>query len=289
VTAIDTAARVSRRSWGSGALRGSWLMIACYAVFATVIVCAVAGEVIVARPPDAQDLLLGVTPPGEAGVLGTDDLGRDVLSRTIVGARTALIGPAVVAIGAMVLGTVLGLVAGFRGGRSDSLIMRVVDLVASVPALLAAIVSVGILGGGYWIGIALLVVLGIPGDTRIVRAGTLAQRNLPYVEAATTLGLPRWRVMVRHIWPNIWPVVVANTFLSFSFALVNISALSFLGIGVEPGTPDWGLMLAESRRLISENPMAAVAPALALAVTSMSANLIGDDLFERLSNRGRAR
>lgn len=228
-------------------------------------------------------------PPSFDHLLGTDDLGRDVFSRTIVGARTAVVGPILIALGAMIIGNALGLLAGYKGGLIDSVIMRWVDLMWALPGLLVAIVVVGVLGGGYYLSVALLILLTAPYDTRIVRGATLEQRALPYVEAARTLGLSSRRIMVRHIWPNVLPLVVANTFLNFAFSLVTLSALSFLGLGVGPGTPDWGRMLAESQTLLFDNPAAALAPGGMIVITAASMNLIGDWLYERLSDRGRAR
>jgi peptide/nickel transport system permease protein len=155
--------------------------------------------------------------------------------------------------------------------------------------LLVAIVLVGIFGGGYFVAVALLVVLYSPVDTRIVRSATLAQRNLPYVEAARVIGLSSRRIMLAHIWPNVLPLAVANAFLTFAFSLVSLSALSFLGLGVGPGTPDWGRMLSDSRTLLFDNPWSALAPGIALVLTAASVNIVGDWLFERLSDRGKLR
>jgi peptide/nickel transport system permease protein len=250
---------------------------------------AVFGYVVAPVDPHAQDLDASLVGPGGRFWLGTDDLGRDIFSRTLVGARTALVGPILIALGAALIGNVLGLVAGYRGGLADTIVMRTVDLMYALPALLVAVVVGGVLGGGYWIAVAILVVLFSPYDARLVRGATLEQRPLPYVEAARTLGLSQPRIMLRHIWPNLLPLVVANTFLNFAFALVTLAGLSFIGIGVDPGTPDWGRMLAESRTLLFDNPWAALAPGAMLVLTAVSMNLVGDWLYERLSDRGRAR
>jgi peptide/nickel transport system permease protein len=261
----------------------------CFAFVFVVAVCAAFGPLIAPKDPNAQELLIGVTPPNSEYWFGTDDLGRDVFSRTIVGARTAVIGPILIALGAMLIGNALGLFAGYRGGRVDWGIMRWVDLMYALPGLLVAVVVVGVLGGGYFLAVGLLVILTAPYDTRIVRGATLEQRGLPYVEAARTLGLSGRRITTRHIWPNVLPLVIANTFLTFAFSLVALSSLSFLGLGVGPDTPDWGRMLSESRTLLFDNPAAALAPAIMIVLTAASMNLIGDWLYEWLSDRGRAR
>ena len=252
---------------------------------AVAIVCAAFGRQIAPYPPNQQDLVLGDSPPSSEHWAGTDLLGRDVLSRTIVGARTALVGPAVVAVGAFAIATILGLSAGYIGGATDSLVMRWVDFMFALPGPLIAIVVVGVVGGGFWTAVAVLVVLFTAPDTRIVRSAVLEQRPLPYIEAARTLGIPRRRIMFRHIFPNILPLIAAYVVLDFAFALVSLAGLSFLGLGVPPGTPDWGRMLFENRTILLTNPMAALLPAAAIVVTAASINIIGDWTYERMSTR----
>jgi peptide/nickel transport system permease protein len=259
-----------------------WIAMAFVAM---AIVCAAFGRQIAPYPPNQQDLLLGDSPPSAEHWAGTDLLGRDVLSRTIVGARTALIGPAVVAAGAFAIATILGLWGGYVGGATDSLVMRWVDFMFALPGPLIAIVIVGVVGGGFWTAVAVLVVLFTAPDTRIVRSAVLEQRPLPYIEAARTLGIPRRRIMFRHIFPNILPLIAAYVVLDFAFALVSLAALSFLGLGVPPGTPDWGRMLFENRTILLTNPMAALLPAAAIVVTAASINIIGDWTYERMSAR----
>jgi peptide/nickel transport system permease protein len=254
---------------------------------AMVVVWAVAGVQLAPHNPETQDLTASLQPAGGSHLLGTDDFGRDVFSRVMAGARTALVGPLVIAIGAMLIGSFFGLMAGYRGGRTDSAVMRVVEFIYSIPALLVAIVVAGVLGGGYWMAVGLLTILFAPNDTRLIRAATLEQRPRPYVEAAQALGLSDRRVMLRHIWPNVLPVIVANSFLTFAFALVSIAGLAFVGIGVDPSTPDWGRMLYDGRELIFQNPWTAIAPALMIVLTALSMNLLGDWVFEIMSDRGR--
>ena len=259
-----------------------WIAMAFVAM---AIVCAAFGRQIAPYPPNEQDLLLGDSPPSAEHWAGTDLLGRDVLSRTIVGARTALVGPAVVAAGAFAIATILGLWGGYVGGATDSLVMRWVDFMFALPGPLIAIVIVGVVGGGFWTAVAVLVVLFTAPDTRIVRSAVLEQRPLPYIEAARTLGIPRRRIMFRHIFPNILPLIAAYVVLDFAFALVSLAALSFLGLGVPPGTPDWGRMLFENRTILLTNPMAALLPAAAIVVTAACINIIGDWTYERMSTR----
>jgi len=255
------------------------------AFVAGAIVCAAFGPQIAPYPANEQNLLLGDTPPSAEHWAGTDLLGRDVLSRTIVGARTAIVGPAIVAAGAFAIATILGLLAGYVGGMADSVVMRWVDFMFALPGPLIAIVIVGVVGGGFWTAVVVLVVLFTAPDTRIVRSAVLEQRPLPYIEAARTLGISRRRIMFRHIFPNILPLIAAYVVLDFAFALVSLAALSFLGLGVPPGTPDWGRMLFENRTLLLTNPMAALLPAAAIVITAGSINIIGDWTYERMSAR----
>jgi peptide/nickel transport system permease protein len=278
---VDAGVRRARRR------RPPLLVLLSMVVLAVVVVWAVAGAQLAPHDPMAQNLALSIQPAGEGHLLGTDEFGRDVLSRVMAGARTALVGPIAIAVGAMLIGSVLGLLAGYRGGRTDAAIMRVVELIYSIPALLVVIVVAGVLGGGYLMAVVLLTILTAPNDTRLIRAATLEQRPRPYVEAAEALGLSDRRVMVRHIWPNVLPVIVANTFLTFAFALIGLAGLSFVGIGVDPNTPDWGRMLYDGRELIFQNPWTAIAPAIAIVLTALSMNLLGDWVFETMSDRGR--
>jgi len=287
ITAPDTGVLVSPRK--RGRRRPSVLILLSFLIVVLVVACALFGSLLAPFEANAQNLIVATQAPSAHHLLGTDDFGRDILSRIIVGARAAVIGPALIAVGALIIGNALGLVAGYFGGRVDYFIMRLADLVWALPGLLIAIVVVGVIGGGYYIAVVVLVVLTFPIDARIVRGAVLQQRNMPYVEAAETLGIARSRIMLRHIWPNVLPLVVANTFLNFAFSLVALSALSFLGLGVPLNTPDWGGMLAQNLSLIQQNAMACLAPAIALVLTAVSMNLIGDWSYERLSDRGRAR
>lgn len=258
-------------------------------VVALVVLCALFGQIVAPYPAAAQDLANTLAGPSLSHLLGTDDLGRDVFSRIIVGARSALIGPLIISLGAMIIGTVLGLTAGYRGGWFESLVMRWVDLMFAVPQLLIAIVVVGVLQGTYWEAVLVLIVLTAPADTRLLRGATVAQRNLPYVEALRVVGVPSRRILVGHVWPTLMPLTVAQTFLNFATSIVTLASLSFLGLGVAPGAADWGRMLAEGRDLVAVNPWAAIGPGLAIALTAASMNIVGDWLLEKLGARGKAR
>jgi peptide/nickel transport system permease protein len=252
---------------------------------AVAIVLAAFGRQLAPYAANQQQLLVGDGPPSAEHWAGTDLLGRDVLSRTMVGARSALIGPAVVAAGAFAIATILGLLSGYLGRFTDSVVMRWVDFMFALPGPLIAIVVVGVVGGGYWTAVAVLVILFTAPDTRIVRSAVLEQRPLPYIEAARTLGIPRRRIMFLHILPNILPILAAYVVLDFAFALVSLAGLSFLGLGVSPGAPDWGRMLFENRSILYTNPMASLLPAATIVITAGSINIVGDWIYERTAAR----
>jgi peptide/nickel transport system permease protein len=255
------------------------------ALLALLVIFAIFGSAITPHDPDEQRLFVGDTTPSAEFWAGTDLLGRDVASRSIVGARTALVGALVISVGAFAIATVLGLLSGYQGGATDAVVMRGTDLMLALPALLIAIVVVGIIGGGFWVAVLVLILLFAAPDTRIVRSAVLEQRPLPYVEAARTLGVSKPRIMFGHILPNILPIILAYVVLDFAFALVSLAGLSFLGLGVAPGAADWGRMLAENKGLLFSNPWAAVVPAVLIILTAAAMNLVGDWMYDRFSLR----
>lgn len=232
--------------------------------------------------PMHQDILsgdLGVGAPGH--LLGTDHLGRDILHMAIGGARSALLGPLVIALGSMTIGILLGTLAGYRRGWVDFGISRWTDLLLSLPAILLAIVVAGILGAGYWVTVALLLVLFSPSDVRLVRAGILEQAPRPYVESARMLGLSSARIMYRHLLPNIGTLVLANLLLDYAMAVVSMSSLSFIGIGVGPGNADWGRQLADGQSFLFTNPAGVLVPSVLIVAVACSVSLLGDAVGAR--------
>lgn len=238
-------------------------------------------------PATEQSILDALLPPGSPGhPFGTDELGRDILLLTLAGTGSAVTGPTVIALGSMTLAVLFGTLAGYIGGVIDGVIGRIVDVLLSLPVMLLAIVVAGIFGAGYWVTVALLVILFCPSDIRIVRAGVTEQVPRPYVEAAQMLSLSPIRIMYRHIVPNVWPLILTNLLLNLGIALVTLSSLSFLGIGVAPGTPDWGRQIADGRSVMGDNPAMLLVPALLIVFVTMAINLLGDHLGERLRERG---
>lgn len=269
-------------------LRPPVLIIAAIAIIVFALFTAAFGPML-APNAGKQELLDSMLPPGSAGhPLGTDQLGRDILQLAIAGTRTAVVGPLIIAFGSCVLGVLLGTLAGYRRGWVDAFISRWADLLLALPVVLVAIVVVGILGSGYWLSIALLIVLFSPSDTRIVRSAVLEESSRPYIEAARVAGIGGTRIMFFHILPNVLRMAVTNLLLNTAFALVALSSLSFLGLGIEPGAADWGRQLADGWAIMGQNPAAVITPALLIIAVACAVNLLGDWLSERFEERGNA-
>lgn len=273
--------RVRLRSVPPLFLTISWIVVSA------IVLLALFGPLVEPFNPKDQSLLDTNAAPSGAHWLGTDALGRDILSRIIAGADSAITGPLIVAFTGMLAGSGLGILSGYMGGVVDMVIQRLVDFMFALPGLLIAIVIVGVVGGGYWLAVLVLSILNVSGGVRLIRGAALEQRALPYVEAARTLGIPRWRIMYLHIWRNISPIVFANAALDFALALVALSSLSYLGLGSQPGEAEWGRMLSENQSLLFSNPAGVLAPALAIVLFATSVTIIGDWVYDRFSYGGR--
>lgn len=263
-----------------------WSLLVSAGALALIAIMAIA-SVFLQEAASKQSILDSLLPPGSPGhLLGTDELGRDVLLFTIAGTGSAIFGPVVIATGSMAVAIFLGTVAAYLRGGFDWVVGRGVDLLLSLPVMLVAIVVAGIFGAGYWVTVLMLIALFSPSDIRIIRAGVTEQAPRPYVEAAQMLSLSRWRIMFRHIVPNIWPLILTNFMLNLAIALVTLSSLSFLGIGVAPGTADWGRQITDGREIFSDNPAMLLTPTTLIVVTAMAINFLGDQLGERVRQWG---
>ncbi|SPT54818.1 ABC transporter permease [Schaalia odontolytica] len=274
--ALSFSPRALGRGIGSSTRKIPGSVVLSVAVLVVVAICVVFPSVLVPGALD-QNLALGVSPAGTAGhLLGTDKVGRDVLALTVAGARSAIVGPIVIAVGSMVAGLIFGMSAAWRGGLWDACVSRSCEVLLSLPVTLLAIVVAGVIGGSYWVTVGVLIVLFAPSDVRMIRSATLAQKPQPYIEATRVLGLSGPRILAVHILPNITPIVWANLFVNIAFALVSLSGLSYLGLGVGAQDADWGRQLADGRVLLSQNPAASVTAGLAIIVTATAINIAGD-------------
>ncbi|WP_063740204.1 ABC transporter permease [Amycolatopsis jejuensis] len=262
------------------------LVVLSVAFTGIVVVLAIAGNWLTPYDVQAQDVVLGSTGPSGAHWLGTDTLGRDILSMVIAGTRTAVLGPLCLACAAVLLGSTLGIVAAYRGGFVDGIANRFADFMYAVPGTLVVIVVAGVVGGGYWIAVALMTVLALPVEIRLCRSAALVQVRLPYIEAARTLGLSGPRILFHHVLPNILPTVVATFLLDFVAGLVGLSGLAYLGLGAPPGSPDWGSLLSDGQALLTVNPWLTLAPGVMIVLTATSVTLLGDWLYDRSERKG---
>ncbi|RLC99207.1 MAG: ABC transporter permease [Chloroflexi bacterium] len=235
--------------------------------------------------PMAADTTQTLLPPGTDRLLGTDLLGRDVMTRLLWGGRWTLEMGLTALTMAVGLGLPTGLIAGFFGGRIEAVLMRLVDALLAFPGLLLAMAIVALLGPGVN-SVALAVgIAAAPAYARIARSATLEVRTRPYIEAAQSVGCSEWRIMARHILPNAAATLTAFAATQLGWVLLNGAALNFLGLGAPPGTPEWGAMLAEGRGYLRDAPWVSTFPGLALTLTVLAANLVGDGLQEALRPR----
>lgn len=228
------------------------------------------------------DMTVSMQGPSMAHWFGTDDMGRDILSRLLIGARYSL-GMGVLGVFfALIFGTIVGSIAGYFGGKTDNLIMRALDIIQSMPAMVMVIVLSALLGPGYFNTILALAIGGVPGYARMLRAQMLQVRGSEYIEAAQSINCSKLRIIAVHLVPNSFSPLVVSATMGIASTIVSAAGLSFLGLGVQPPAPEWGAMLSSSRQFIRACPHMVIFPGLAIAVTVLAINLMGDGLRDAL-------
>ncbi len=241
--------------------------------------------VILPYTPDTDDLNAVLHPPTLAHPFGTDQLGRDILTRVVYGGRISLmIGVLAVGVSAL-LGVPLGVVSGFYGGLADVVIQRVVDVLLAFPGFLLALTLISVLGVGLPNVVISVGIASVPVYVRLVRGVTLSVREQTYVESARAAGLPDWVIMLRHVLPNTAAPIIVQSSLQLGTAILTAAGLGFLGLGVSPPTPEWGTMLGEAQTYLLTSWYIATFPGVAIFLAVMAFNLVGDGLRDALDPR----
>lgn len=235
--------------------------------------------------PLAQDIMSRLTAPSGAHWFGTDELGRDILARTVYGARTSLFSAAGAVVIASFVGVPIGLIAGFFGGWRDAILMRVIDVMLALPAILFAMALIAVLGRSQLTALVAVGVVGIPSFARITRAQVLSLRKREYVTAVESMGGSSFYAMFRTVLPNSWSPILVQIVILSSIAILLEAALAFLGIGVPPPTPSWGEMLRTGKSFLRDAPHYAILPGVILTMTILSLDTLGRVLARVLEDR----
>lgn len=271
--------RFARRLW-----RSKMALIGTVFLFVIVVACLLA-PVLTTQSPNTQNLLLQLAPPSAGHPLGMDELGRDEFSRMLFGGQISLFIGVFGSVAGMVIGVLVGALAGFLGGWFDEVVMRVIDIMLAFPGILLAILIAAVLGASLGTVLIALTVWWTPGFARIVRGGVIQTRQNDYVQAAVALGASRGRVLFRHVLPNNLASIIVYFTLSVASSILTAAALSFLGLGVQPPTAEWGAMVYSGSGYLQQDPSLVLYPGLAIFVTVMSINLLGDVLRDVLDPR----
>lgn len=230
----------------------------------------------------AMDIMAIQQGPSSAHLLGTDELGRDILSRILYGGRYSITMGLLSVLISTSVGMTIGAIAGYFGGWVDNIIMRLLDIIQSLPAMLLTIVISAALGSGYFNTILALSVNGLPAVARMLRANMMKERDNEYIEAAVSINCSKFRIITSHLVPNSLSANIVQATMGVANMIVMAASLSFIGLGVQPPTPEWGAMLSGARQFIRQCPHMVIAPGMAIAITILALNLMGDGLRDAL-------
>lgn len=237
--------------------------------------------------PYAQNLLDAQKPPSSAHPLGTDRYGRDMLSRVIMGSTTSIFATLILVSVVTIVGTIIGIICGWQGGKTDTILMRISDLFLAFPGLVFALAVAGVLGGGVQNAIIALGAISWPKFARLARGLTLAQKNSSYVMAARLSGSSTWKILLGHILPNIAGQILVTSVLDIGTMMMELAGLSFLGLGVKPPMAEWGSMISDGRVMLQTAPWMVLAPGGAIFITVLIFNLLGDTVRDYLDPKQR--
>ncbi|MGW0561500.1 ABC transporter permease [Streptomyces sp. NPDC003016] len=275
-------ARTPRAGGRTGRPR-DYVTLGAGCVVALFVLLAVLGPLVAPHDPNAVDPFDVNAGPSGAHLLGTDDTGRDILSRIVCGTRSSLAAPAVVILVSTTLGTLLALTAAWAGGWPDRFVSGALDVIFGFPGLIMAVLAAAVFGAGLAAPVVALSIAYLPLITRVVRSAALKERNLPYVSALQLLGAPTHRIWLRHLLPNLLPLVLVQATIGFGYALLDVAAISFLGLGSQPPDPEWGLMVSNGApSILAGRPQQSLYAGLVVLVVVVAFNLLGTGLSRRL-------
>lgn len=273
----ETLASVTKRLW-----RENKLAAASAVVILLFILAAILAPVLTPYTFDGMDLLNRLAPPSREHLLGTDEAGRDVLTRMLYGSRVSLLVGIVPTVISMLAGAILGIIAGYNGGRTDAIIMRIADIMLAFPSMFLAMVIMYTLGDGMINIFLALALVNWASVARIVRAETLKLKETEFVEAARSIGVKKMSIMFRHILPNCIPSLIVLFTLNIPSAILSESSLSFLGIGIKAPQASWGLMVNAGRQFLYSQPWLSLSPSVAIMLIVLAFNFLGDGLRDVL-------
>jgi peptide/nickel transport system permease protein len=269
----SNALRATLRAFNTN--KASWIGLA---IFLIVVAAAILAPLIAPHDPLDQDVLDRLKPPSAEHLLGTDYYGRDTFSRLLYGARVSLVIGIVSTLIAMAAGTLIGMLAGWRGGRFDTITMQIMDMLLAFPSLILGLIIVAMLGPSIENIIAAIALTSVPPFARIARAPTIAVKGRDFVEACRSLGFSDTRILSVHILPNIFPEILVMGSLWLANAIRTEASLAFIGLGLKPPTPTWGGMIREGFENILDSAWLAIAPGVAILIVIFALNLLGDGL-----------
>jgi peptide/nickel transport system permease protein len=266
------------------------LSLAAFCAIGLLVVIAILAPWIVPLDPNEPDANAVLERPSWAHMLGTDDFGRDELSRIIIASRTDLLVPFVSTLLALAIGSLIGAICGFRGGWLDQIVMRMVDAVMAFPAFVLAMGLTAAIGSSITNLVLVIAVTQIPAYLRQLRAEMLREREMEYAHAARTIGNPTWRIVFIHLFPNCFPTLIVQATLAMGFALLTLAGLSYIGLGIQPPDSEWGEMVSEGASLmVTGYWWLSLFPGIAILMTVLIFNLVGDGLRDLLDPRTRGR